>query len=792
MKLLSHGPNSDLLTHLREVAQAAEADWELVALMCHDIGKATWSWQNFIRNRETERSPHPHAAAGGLLAAAIILEENAPGAVEHSLAALHAAAAHHSYISTVGSDLRSGLDLIAGDRQAKSFFLDRTDGIASELPNYSDDLLQRSWNRLVAFATPHQRRTLAELNEQWEQLPGSKRIEIYFSARRLLGKLGFEDNGSARRQSGKNDDVPLWSTVFADQSFMPRPPRHLNPTGHLSELRTHLRSEFLNILNPEKIFTFIDAPTGMGKTEAMLQGAEKIRAAAALHKIVFAVPTVSIADQIFEDYLSDAPSAQIWNYLRQEKTCSEESPAAAPGADAEALELEEHPFSQAYDVTTFNQVLLAMFHPRKQRCIKSLGLHDCVVIMDEFHKLPMHILPIFFRMARVYAEDNHVRFILGSATPFSLLPYWDLVDAVRLAPDITAPIYNDPAVNERRRYYQSGSLSPAELHTAIRQYTDEHPEQNLMAVVNLVRDGSWQLRREFDHPYQPWAELEALNSPGQSRVVIFLDGLVPPCLRKRIICDCKRIMRNGDKKITLVTTQMVEVGVDLDFDAAFVDWQGLAATIQRGGRVGREGRNAACPVFVFSLKLSDGCSVDRLLEVQKKALAPIFKTTLNDIFRRSELFASHEKSFFRNWTPEHPLSDIDLTQTLLDMQQKIFGTTRPGNWLERFFEISGCDYNPGAAFENAQYIAELSTTDTQDQALIFENSEECNRFGALLQNMLNEKSSSDERKSLFRMLTGHKISFSYGLADEMGLPPPVLFKVSGEVIPGYSLTPEIL
>ncbi len=794
MKLRSHGQDSDLLCHLREVASAAEEPWERVILLCHDIGKASLLWQEYIRGLRHD-SPYSHAAAGGVLAASILLEAGGDNAVFHALIALHVGAAHHSNLSALSDVALSGLVEISSDLQAEAFFKHRSEGIASLLPEFPDSLLENAWNRFKRLSNLLGNDRLA-LNELMESsLSGERLLEAFLEARSLLGRLGWEDGRSAAGQSGRTAGQSEWKMAFGIPPFRPRPLRKL-PDGsqQIFRLRTELRGAFLKTVDETNaLFTFIDAPTGLGKTEAMLQAAEHILTRENLSGIVFAVPQVSIADQIFEEYVGNASSAQIWNYRRKEKSCgSSPSPEtlSGNGSDSAAFEAEEYPFSRSYNVTTFNQVLLAMCHPLKGRCIRSLGLKNSVVVMDEFHKLPMTILPLFFRFARRYALKNRLRFILGSATPFRPFPLWDLADSIRIPAGLTAPLYKAPAVDGRRIYSTLGELSLQDLAFRIETFHQDHPDRNLLVVVNLVADASWPLRRNFLAEYNPWRELEKLNADSTDRAVICLDGLVPPILRRDIVRACKQIMKNGKRKITLISTQMIEVGVDLDFDEAFVDFQGLAATIQRGGRVGREGRGTPCPVHVFSLMRNDGKSsfdilADAALKDPRNLCSPF-----DELNRYTAMFQKRDMEFFRRWTSDVSFMDSELTDSLSALQEKVFANAKADYLLEKLFHIETVSSTPlGASFDNAQYMAELFGPDDRDIAVVVDDRGIIARLTELDRKIRENSSSPEERSEFTRLLADYQISVNRKLFPELGLTEKVVLLSSGsDAIPLFCLS----
>ena len=773
MKLYSHGRDSDLREHLAEVMLAAETPEERVLCACHDLGKATAAWQAYILGNNRE-SPHRHAAAGGLFAALVLLELNGPAKEKWALIALHAGAAHHTDLQELNTDSLNGLSLVAVDRQVGEFILDPEYGIASLLPEVPAEVLLRAWEKFRRMAPPASRERFQFKTGLKRAVSPEERLKIYLHCRSLLGRLCLLDHASAARQSGKPVEVREWRARFPAEEFKLRPAREFKGAETpVNRLRSCLRREFLQTVEKEGIFYFIDAPTGLGKTEAMLCGAELLRQREGLSRIVFAVPQLSIADQVFEEYFPDC-RAQIWNSRRRDKT--EIGNAQTPpedrrgnGSDAEALSIEEHPFQMPYNVTTFNQVLLAMCHPNRNRCIRGLGLRDAVVILDEFHKLPQVILPFFFRIAREYARLARCRFILGSATPLEPFRFWDLEDSCRIPPEATAPIYRAAEIDNRRLYRSMGFLTLQELGTEIEAFQQES-DRNLLVVVNLIGEGSWPLRQRFQQAYNPWRQLEELKTPGTGRIMVWLDGLVPPLLRRDLITACRDAMRH--RPVTLVSTQMIEVGVDLDFDAAFIDYQGLAATMQRGGRVGRNGRETPCEVGAFALVCSNGdTSFEQLIEVRKNYSIRLRQKPFDAIFKQELKFLDLEIDFFKEWG-ERFLHDSELAASLSEFQREVFAGLTAAGLLEQLFRIDVVGMQSlGATFEKAQFIAELFDSEKASEIIVVESQEVYDELSELNRRIKSQTSTGEDRKRFLTLQTDRTVAPADRIRSELGLVP---------------------
>lgn len=773
MKLLSHGKNSNLLEHLREVMLAAECPDERIICAVHDIGKATGRWQEYIREKSRGKkadSPHTHAAEGALLGAFIISLLKRADSELWTLVALHAGAAHHSALCELGA---ASYWEISSDAQAKDFFLDGKEGVASLLPEIPHEILVRAWEMFSDTKGKSIGTLLSDIAMSEDQ---DLRVNAFFKARGLLGRLCFQDHQSAAKQSGGQNPILEWKSTIEAKEFKARPPRVFNSAKtRLNKLRTELKNEFTKCVEKDSAFYFIDAPTGLGKTECMLSAAEILRRRCGLDKIIFAVPQVSIADQIFEEYFKgNHPDAQIWNYRRKESTAVEKSQKRSESESdnndsAFAYELIQTPFVCSYNITTFNQVLLSAFHPLRERCIRGLTLRNAVIIMDEFHKLPFIILPYFFRLTKRFALINNCRFIFGSATPMDSSDYLGLESVVQLPKETSAEIYGAPEIDSRREYVSLGELTVEKVIDLIKSFHTES-EENLLVVLNLIGKGTWKLHEHFRDSYNPWQQLDDLDSDSKERATVFLDGLVPPALRRDIVVKCKALMRSRKRPVTLITTQMVEVGVDLDFDRAMIDYQGIAATIQRGGRVGREGSANSCrKVEVFQLMVesqSGGTammqsSFDTLMEIQKKndhRFSPGFGA-FKDFASAQNDFWNKEKFFFRKWTTV--MKDSELNGKLLEIQKRVFKSAdMPENLFCKLFKCFDQDCGFGLTLEHSQWIAELFTEDSTGacaEYLILKDNDVYTEFRRLLDGYISGKSSDETKHSLFSMISDYKI-----------------------------------
>lgn len=696
---------------------------ERVVCVCHDVAKATEQWQAYSASGFCAESPHNHAAAGGILAAAILwlLRDNDEEGVRWALVALHAGGCHHTHLGPLSAaEHRGDLDALAASSQARSFFLCAQDGIASLLPAVAPSVLAQAWDAALEWRKGSRSLFWKEFADAVSRLDGDARTECFLRSRDLLGRLCWYDWQSAKVQSGCRVSMERLEDAFEGGRFSNRPARtYPPPSGALDRLRGELCREMVALVKSESNnFYFVDAPTGLGKTEAMLAAAEALVgvSGSGMNKVVYAVPQVSIADQIWDDYFQGADAA-IWNYLRRER-----APDADTAGSAATLDILSHPFCASYSLTTFNQVMFALCHPKRTLCVRGRGLRDAVVVMDEFHKLPTAVLPYFFRLAAAYAERANCRFIFGSATPLASAAYLGTVGWATLPQTVTGSMYQHPAVNGRREYRKVGRMDVEQAAEWVDGY-HKGSDDSLLVVLNMVGSGTWQLRKRFLGGYQPWRSVARVRCRPKERFVVFLDGLTPPLIRRSLVRKCRKAMAKGIP-VTLVTTQMVEVGVDLDFDAAFVDYQGLASLIQRGGRAGRNWCGAAPRVvYVFSLILADGdTSYQRLRRVRDKFDIRFQLRAFEREQKAEHRLERSQERFFERWASGKVLADSDLTAELLRVQKTVCAALCGADVMRRFFDdMGGVSTDWGLTFLNAQFVAELYAEGGGEEVILLES-----------------------------------------------------------------------
>jgi CRISPR-associated endonuclease/helicase Cas3 len=225
-------------------------------------------------------------------------------------------------------------------------------------------------------------------------------------------------------------------------------------------------------------------------------------------------------------------------------------------------------------VTTTVQLFESLFSARPGRCRRLHRLAHSVIILDEAQALPSHLLAPILDALRELTAHYGATVVLSTATQ----PAFEAV----------APFRDLPAteiVNEPTRLFQSLArvayewrldrpLSWADVADLMRS------EPRVLAVVNTKRDAI--------------SLLDELADPD----ALHLSTLLCGAHRRRVLAEVSRRLAAGEP-CRLVSTQVIEAGVDLDFPVVLRAFGPLDAVIQAAGRCNREGRLSRGRVVVF-------------------------------------------------------------------------------------------------------------------------------------------------------------------------------------------------
>ncbi len=347
--------------------------------------------------------------------------------------------------------------------------------------------------------------------------------------------------------------------------------------------------------NSPGMFT-LTAPTGTGKTLAMMGFALKHAALYGMRRVVIVLPYLNIIEQTAEQYhtLFDTEFGSAY-LLEHHSLTPFETGIARDNDDAGTggfARFQAENWDAPIVVTTTVQLLESLFSNRPAACRKLHRLAQSVILFDEAQALPQKLLlPTVAALCRLAGETYRSSVVFATATQPA---FGHLHDAL---------------VASNETGYHAREIIPAVIQTAatLRRTLVEWPKageeleideiaqqmachQQALCIVN-TRAAARQLA----------TRLRTVVPPGMP--VYHLSTSMCPQHRKDVLHAVRRCL-NNEQDVLLVATQCVEAGVDIDFPVVYRAFAPLEAVIQAAGRCNRNG-NMAEPGAVRVFRLRD-------------------------------------------------------------------------------------------------------------------------------------------------------------------------------------------
>ncbi len=369
--------------------------------------------------------------------------------------------------------------------------------------------------------------------------------------------------------------------------------------GAVSQLRQRLLADcFAGAEKDESLFT-LTAPTGSGKTLASLAFAlrhiEKHNALLSandphrLRRIIVVIPYTSIIEQTARIYREIFETCFGLDYvLEHHSSISPRMNHEGIDKDAEDARLRRarlttENWASPIVVTTSVQFFESLFAFRPSACRKLHNIARSVILFDEVQTLPSALVPsLLSAVKRLTQEPYGTTVVFMTATQ----PAFAAAEKA-LRPEGWQPmeISSDPhAMAETLRRTrillpgQNEEISWLDLTTKIIQTSQA------LCVVNTTKDARELFRLVRDARSESAAHLSSRMCPAHRQKTLKL-------IRERL---------HNKQSVHLISTQLIEAGVDVDFPVAFRAFGPLDSIIQTAGRCNREGRHPEpCPVTVF-------------------------------------------------------------------------------------------------------------------------------------------------------------------------------------------------
>lgn len=358
---------------------------------------------------------------------------------------------------------------------------------------------------------------------------------------------------------GKYDDI---STLLTRLEAYIAPWK--TPKTEMNRLRCEILTSCLEAgSKPKGIYT-LTVPTGGGKTVASLAFALRHAAAHRMQRVIYVIPYTSIIEQnaqVFRTILGEG------NVLEHHANVQFDLPDGAPPEKIrQALATEN--WDMPVVVTTAVQFFESLYASRSSKCRKLHNLANSVIIFDEAQMLPLpHLRPCAAAIAAL-AEQFHATVVLCTATQPSLD---DLLHTYAPSCPVTELCPQTEKQYGRFRrvtFHQAGTLTDEALAEQLSE------QEQVLCIVNSRKAAQTIFTR--------------LPQEGS----FHLSTLMVPAQRQALFTKIRQRLAEG-LPCRVVSTSLIEAGVDVDFPAVYRELSGLDSVLQAAGRCNREGTRPA-------------------------------------------------------------------------------------------------------------------------------------------------------------------------------------------------------
>ncbi len=546
------GRRNLLVDHLVAVAELARefadplgaADEGFLAGLWHDLGKFSDDFQRYLRRCEEAPGTRPgsvdHKAAGARLA----VERGLPivGWLVH---------AHHG-------GLRSRQDFLAWLQQH------------AESPRVAE-----AWSRAAQEGIPLDPGSVNRASPT-DPLDAELLIRLLFSALVDADSLDTEAHYrpelAAIRKHGLSAGDLLERFLEGRRALLGD-----RSDSVLDERRERIFGDCLKAAeHPPGIFR-LTVPTGGGKTLSAMAFALRHARLHGLRRVVVAVPYITITEQTAGVYRQVFGDDTV---VLEHHSGSVESFADGEEQDSAGLwhRLAAENWDAPIIVTTTVQLFESLFSNKRGRLRKAHRLARSVIILDEAQALPPVLLEPTLDMLVRLSRDYSTTVVLSTATQpaFDVIPAFANVEAREIVPGVA----DDFRAFSRVRY--RWQLDSAVSWDEVASWVAGH--ERCLVVVNTRAQALELLEQVVD----------VVDADGVFHLSTLLCGH-----HRRDALERIRSRLAAGLPCRVVSTQVVEAGVDLDFPVVFRAVGPLDSVIQAAGRCNREGRLDVGEVVVF-------------------------------------------------------------------------------------------------------------------------------------------------------------------------------------------------
>lgn len=643
----------------KEICEAAE-----IIGKCHDFGKYNRFFQEYLCNQKKSGDLHTHAFISAIFASWLTYKKVKNPVL--STVAFLCVKSHHTSIKSfnvIEEDIRKL-------NNCPEYILKQAHSIKEKIGVITRELHEIGLEDAEYFINNFEE-CLKEVSNILNEANMSIKFgedrswEIYYETLFLYSCLVDSDKkdagGAIKVQPPTQKLTPDIILKYKEHKGLSK-----NSANKIDEIKQAVFTEvdntlqgILNEIDKHNIIT-ITAPTGSGKTLTGLYAALKIKNSLkdGQHKIVYCLPYINIIEQIYsilkealEIYYDSVPEPSL--LLKHHHLAFPPNEYIRGEDDLHKLLLLVDSWESEIIVTTFEQLFGTLVGCKNTQLKKFHNLAGSIIILDEVQSLPLEYWRLIKEVMIKFTEKLQAKIIIMTATMptifkgTELIPknrsYFESLERTLLIPKISEPVDHNSLVESF--------------------FSVWNKKDSALIVLNTIKTSKKVYRKIAEKLGEEAVTLTSNNMENidTTKIILaYLSTSVLPSERMKRIEKIKDYLKDR-YTVILISTQVVEAGVDLDFGVAIRDIGPLDSIVQVAGRCNRKGIMKNGSVYIFRVidqdkkedsgKIYGQILVDQSLKILKdreniseKKLTELVDSYFNEISYRMNVETREESN----------------------------------------------------------------------------------------------------------------------------------------------------
>lgn len=609
----------------------------------HDFGKATTWFQNYIRGNQKSSNYSNHSFISAIVCYCIVNEE-----FDENLAylAFQVVLKHHTNLVSFDLSFKD-FNYLMAKKQLENILENNFDTLKNFYQKYDVnlDVLKNFEFELFEEVVEDSDMIVDNICEM-----DDKAIEYFFLNNYLFSLLiDFDKLDAARLDNSYfagNLQEPINEVFPYINECRMQNPEKFNPKKPINKLRNEFLLEIYknDKINTENKFYSITAPTGIGKTFGCIVFANKLKKQLKNNcgRIIYCLPYTSIIDQnykVFEDIIrfnkKDKYNSKPTRYLLKHHYQAPKKIKNRLKEKQESLkdylddQLLVESWQSSFIVTTFVQIFHSLIGYRNRFLKKFHNIVNSIIILDEVQNIDPNYYLLFQKTFGVLAKVFNIYFLQITATQPEILEKDKIVKLI-----------------DEKKYMQNKLINRVSLEIDL---NERKPENFLNEFINDFRGKNCLI--VVNTKKMAILLYDELNNYLNNDYFIFcLTTNLIPKDRNKQIKQIDNLLKNGEKLI-VVSTQLIEAGVDLSFENVYRDLGPLDSIIQVAGRCNRNGEMGQLNGKMKLLNLSNN-------QIYKSILIQYVKEVIQNKYYKSAEFFKLTKIYFSKFNFSHESKKI--------------------------------------------------------------------------------------------------------------------------------------